>query len=209
MASQIGTLFSFTPSTTAQSSQVNQNFTDIKTAFNALLTASNTLASGLNALGMTRLTITAPVAQVTALQLSGWTANDATTGISLAGTFTNGGSSAAFVLLNLTDTTPPPGNHILKLQTGGSDRFTFQRDGVLTITAQSGFNAIQINGGRDVQFGPSAIATSATQGFVYLPNCTGAPTGVPTGSGAPLVYDTTNNKLWVRFGGTWRGVVLA
>lgn len=56
----------------------------------------------------------------------------------------------------------------------------------------------------------SALATSATDGFIYIRTCAGAPTGVPTSfSGRdPLVYDTTNNKLWA-YNGAWKGVVLS
>lgn len=56
----------------------------------------------------------------------------------------------------------------------------------------------------------AAIATNATNGFLYLPSCAGTPTGVPTaytGRNA-FVYDTSANKLWV-YNGSWRGVVVA
>jgi hypothetical protein len=56
----------------------------------------------------------------------------------------------------------------------------------------------------------AALATSATKGFVYIPSMAGQPTGTPadtyTGQ-VPLVYDTTNNKLWVYNSG-WKGVAL-
>lgn len=55
----------------------------------------------------------------------------------------------------------------------------------------------------------AALATNATDGFLYLPTCAGTPTGVPTAyTGANAhIYDTTNNKLWV-YNGAWRGIVL-
>lgn len=64
----------------------------------------------------------------------------------------------------------------------------------------------------------AALATNATVGFLYIPSCAGAPTGDPgrrgqgqIGTGrAALVWDSTNNKLWVNTGAsTWKGVVLA
>lgn len=54
--------------------------------------------------------------------------------------------------------------------------------------------------------GASALATTATDGFLYIPTCAGTPTGTPTsqGSTVPLVVDTTNHKLYFYSGGTWR-----
>jgi hypothetical protein len=54
----------------------------------------------------------------------------------------------------------------------------------------------------------SALATSATDGFLYVSNCAGTPTGTPTtftGS-TPVIYDITNNVLdaysssWISIG---------
>lgn len=57
-----------------------------------------------------------------------------------------------------------------------------------------------------------AIATNATYGFLSIPTCAGAPTGTPVsgirGACVPIVFDTTNNKLWVN-NSTWKGVVLS
>lgn len=48
-----------------------------------------------------------------------------------------------------------------------------------------------------VVFGSSPLSTAATDGFVYMPGCAGAPTGVPTlwDSAVPTVIDTVNKKL--------------
>ena len=57
-----------------------------------------------------------------------------------------------------------------------------------------------------VVVGTAALATTATDGFLYVPTCAGAPTGTPTTQTgtAPIVVDTTNNKLYFYSGGQWR-----
>lgn len=57
----------------------------------------------------------------------------------------------------------------------------------------------------------SAVATSATDGFAYLPTCAGTPTGTPTSytGKAAAVVDTTNNYLYVRVGSTWKKATLS
>jgi hypothetical protein len=52
--------------------------------------------------------------------------------------------------------------------------------------------------------GTAALATTATSGFLHIPTCAGAPTGVPAGftGTVPIVFDTTNNKLYV-YDGAW------
>jgi hypothetical protein len=54
--------------------------------------------------------------------------------------------------------------------------------------------------------GTAALATNATDGFLYVPTCAGTPTGTPTThtGTAPIVVDTTNNKLYFYSGGQWR-----
>lgn len=58
-----------------------------------------------------------------------------------------------------------------------------------------------------VAFGSAALATNATTGFVCIPSCAGAPTGVPasipTGQ-IPMVFDSTNLFLYVYTGGAWK-----
>jgi len=52
----------------------------------------------------------------------------------------------------------------------------------------------------------AALATNATNGFLYVPTCAGTPTGTPTAitGMAPIVVDTTNNKLYFYSTGQWR-----
>lgn len=52
----------------------------------------------------------------------------------------------------------------------------------------------------------AAIATTATDGFLYVSSCSGPPTGVPTAYAGriPVVVDSLNNKLYFYSGGSWR-----
>ena len=60
--------------------------------------------------------------------------------------------------------------------------------------------------GSVVAGGSVALATTATDGFLYVPTCAGTPTGTPTAitGMAPIVVNTTNNKLYFYSGGAWR-----
>ena len=66
---------------------------------------------------------------------------------------------------------------------------------------------MRITGAGNIVAGASAaLATTATDGFLYVPTCAGTPTGTPTAitGMAPIVVDTTNNKLYFYSGGQWR-----
>lgn len=86
--------------------------------------------------------------------------------------------------------------------------------GIKVSSAQdTGFTRSGVNGdmlltsGRDFTFGPaSAMATTATTGFVAVPAGAGPPTGsaaIPTGKGL-LYIDATNSKMYISVAaGTW------
>ena len=67
----------------------------------------------------------------------------------------------------------------------------------------------KVTGKGSVVCNSAAIATNATDGFLYFPTCAGTPTGAPTANtgSAAMVYDTTANKIWV-YNGSWRGIVV-
>ena len=52
------------------------------------------------------------------------------------------------------------------------------------------------------------LSTTATDGFLHVPSCNGAPMGTPTlyGSAIPMVYDTSGSVLYVYTGGSWTAV---
>lgn len=56
----------------------------------------------------------------------------------------------------------------------------------------------------------AALATTATDGFAYIPTCAGVPTGTPTAKTGkvPLVYDTTNDALYI-YNGSWKSAAFA
>lgn len=77
----------------------------------------------------------------------------------------------------------------------------------LSASANPGTNDCMIvDVNKNVVINSAAIATTATDGFLYVPGCAGAPTGTPTSytGRVPLVVDTTNHKLYFYSGGTWR-----
>lgn len=59
--------------------------------------------------------------------------------------------------------------------------------------------------GGSVIVGLAALLTTATDGFLYVPTCAGAPTGVPTAftGSAALIVDSTNHKLYF-YDTAWR-----
>jgi hypothetical protein len=65
--------------------------------------------------------------------------------------------------------------------------------------------AMTLSAAGSLVLGAAAVATTATDGFLYIPGCAGTPTGTPTSQTGrvPLVVDTTNNKLYFYSGGSW------
>jgi hypothetical protein len=80
----------------------------------------------------------------------------------------------------------------------------FSTNGTLQILTGSGFaEAMRFDANSNVVIGNAALATSATNGFLYIPTCAGTPSGVPTAftGRVPIIFDTTGNKIWVYDGG--------
>ncbi len=68
----------------------------------------------------------------------------------------------------------------------------------------SGAEAARFAANKNVVLNSAAIATNATDGFLYIATCAGTPTGVPTAftGRVALVYDTTNHQFWI-YDGAW------
>jgi hypothetical protein len=78
-------------------------------------------------------------------------------------------------------------------------------DGDLRI--QEGSNSyFTVTTAGNVVLGSAALATTATDGFLYAPSMAGAPTGVPTAytGRVPYTYDSTSNALYAYNGGAWQ-----
>ncbi len=82
--------------------------------------------------------------------------------------------------------------------------------------ATNGRNRFRVHKDGDVILGPrtaAAIATNATDGFLVIRTCAGNPTGTASNDASTklafLVYDSTNDRLFVRCGTTWRSVAVA
>jgi len=83
-------------------------------------------------------------------------------------------------------------------------RVILQRSKQGTLTLE---DVLEISGLGNVILGvQAALATTATDGFTYIPSCAGTPTGTPTAvtGKIPLVYDSTNNILYAFSNGAWR-----
>lgn len=82
-----------------------------------------------------------------------------------------------------------------------SYKFTDSQSGVQpTLQMQKG----------NVVVGRGNQLTTDVDGFLYLPNVNGTPTGIPTayGNRVPLTIDESNSKAWFRIGGVWKYVDL-
>jgi hypothetical protein len=97
------------------------------------------------------------------------------------------------------------------LITGGGTSNPFEvrytASGAGNITWQTPFKITQA---KSVIVGDAALATGATDGFLYIPSMAGAASGAATAQTGTVAmhYDTTNHRLRV-YSGAWRSVLLA
>jgi hypothetical protein len=78
-------------------------------------------------------------------------------------------------------------------------------DEALHVANQTGTSVnLLVDGAGNVVVSNAALATTATDGFLYIPTCAGAPTGTPTAKTGrvPIVFDSTNNQIYI-YDGSW------
>jgi cytoskeletal protein CcmA (bactofilin family) len=74
-----------------------------------------------------------------------------------------------------------------------------------TITSEYTLN-VYSNRSVIINAGGFGLTTGATDGFLYIPSCSGVPTGTPgtAGYSLPIVIDRANHRLYFYSGGSWR-----
>ena len=77
-------------------------------------------------------------------------------------------------------------------------------------SAETQAEAFSVDTNNNFVMNNAALLTSATDGFLYIATCAGAPSGTPTSftGRVAMVYDTTDNKLYV-YNGAWKSVTLS
>jgi hypothetical protein len=120
--------------------------------------------------------------------------------------FQVGGSSSATSFLAVTGGV----NTTAISAQGGSNPsivvYTIGTGGIDFKTSNTTNTILQLKDSFDVVIGNGSQTTSATAGFLFIPSCAGAPTGVPASipsNRIALMYDRTNNKLYA-YNGAWK-----
>ena len=124
------------------------------------------------------------------------------------------GTTSAFMSFGMSDTSTSsyvglfsgPLAGVNYLQSGANSTGT-----VLPLQIYSGNTAsggITVYPTKDVKVNGTSLATNATSGFLYIPTCAGIPTGTPVSytNTAPMVIDSTNNKMYFYSGGAWNAL---
>lgn len=112
---------------------------------------------------------------------------------SRAGTDTNVGGAAFTINPSIGTGTGTPANLVINGIVGATTGTGAQT--VAAVLTSAGVVNGQLP---SAVVGSAALATTATDGFLYIPTCAGPPTGVPTtfAGRIPFVYDSTNDQLY-------------
>lgn len=113
------------------------------------------------------------------------------------------GTAGQANVIQIYDTGAASSSYGIGLSTG---QLNIASGGSLGFYVASGSLALGIDGAGNVVCNNAGISTSATDGFLYIATCAGTPTGVPTSyvGRVPMVFDITNNKLYIYHNG-WKG----
>lgn len=118
---------------------------------------------------------------------------------------TNGGTTANNMISrsNIAGSAPTLGVEGTDTNVG----FTlFSKGGGNLVIQTSAATQLTVTGTGSTVLGNAAIATGATDGFLYAVSGAGTPTGTPTTftGRVPVYVDTTNSQLWLYMGGGWK-----
>lgn len=120
----------------------------------------------------------------------------------VAGTSNTAGTDWTFNASRGTGTAAG-GKIILKTAPAGATG-TSQNSLVAAITLTAPSQRGGVTQQPSIVLGNAALATADTDGYVYIPTCSGTPTGVPTTftGRVAIVYDTSAHQFWI-YDGAW------
>jgi hypothetical protein len=77
--------------------------------------------------------------------------------------------------------------------------WTINSNSIIISAGGQNNEGMRVDNNKNVTIGTAALATNATNGFIYIPTCAGAPSGTPTSKTGrvPMIYDTTNNNFYI------------
>jgi hypothetical protein len=160
---------------------------------------NKTISSANNAITLPISDLSASTANVTFSQTTFNTTFSHTTGLFAANW---SGNTAGNDLFTLTTTNTSASGAVLSLNTPPLGAASALK------ASPRGTQALLVDNKGNVVIASAALATNATDGFLYLPSSAGAPTGIPTSytGRVPVEVDTTNSRLMGYFGGTWNNL---
>lgn len=124
------------------------------------------------------------------------------------------GSNSTSTLLKAYGSTTG-GTTVMGLTDTGAGGLSISATGIAFVYSSSASDLVlgtnnleraRLDSAGNIFLGKAALVTTATDGFPFISTCAGPPTGVPTGKTGmvPLIYDSTNHKLYIYDGG-WKG----
>ena len=137
--------------------------------------------------------------------------------IAVTGAHTIAAPSSAAVALSITGFANQDTLSITAASTSGQSKGALFKGGTTSADYSAKFQNqagtatyLDIDGAGNVVVSNAALATTATDGFLYIPTCAGTPTGVPTAKTGrtPVIYDSTNGNLNINNSG-WNAVYTA